>query len=389
MKKARIAVIKGDGIGPEVINQGMRVIESAASRDNLSIDWVEYPHGADHYLRTGELINEETLKDIKKKCEAIYLGALGDPLVKPGVLEHGILLKIRFYFEQYVNLRPIKLLSGVETPLKGKGPKDIDFTVVRENTEDFYIGLGGRIRPGKNSTRLEVMRELYKLKFDIDIDNTGDEAAYQLGVISRKGAERVVRYSFDFASSRSLKKVTAVDKANVLTEMYSLWRAVVEEISMSYPLIEHEFNFVDAVTMWLLKKPEHYKVIVAPNMFGDIITDLGAMIQGGMGFAPGANINPDGISMFEPIHGSAPKFRGKDTANPIAAIWSGAMMMENCGHKKTAQRIVSAIESVLAEGKARTQDMGGNSSCSGMGAAICERVSEMPETDKAETGEDG
>jgi len=281
------------------------------------------PFGADHYLATGELLSEEALKEMGK-TDAIYLGALGDPRVKPGILEKGVLLALRFYFDEYVNLRPIKLLEGIECPLKNKGPKDIDFYVVRENTEDFYVGIGGSIPPGKSKQLLEVKRTLYNVKFGLDIEADKDELAYQIGVLSSKGSRRVIKYAFDLAKKKHKTRVTAVDKANVLSDIYSLWRRVFEEVKKEYPGIETDYNFVDAATMWFVKQPEYYQVVVAPNMFGDIITDLGAMIQGGLGLAPGGNINPEGISMFEPIHGSAPKYKGMNRANPVATIWAGA-----------------------------------------------------------------
>ncbi len=372
----RIAVIPGDGIGPEIINEGKKVIEAVSEKENFEVEWIEYPFGADHYLETGELLNEDALKEMEK-MDAIYLGALGDPRVKPGVLEKGILLALRFYFDQYVNLRPVKLLEGVECPLKNKKPEDIDFVVVRENTEDFYVGIGNHANVGKNKQELEIIRSLYSVKFGLDIEVDGCEIAYQIGVISRKGAERVIRYAFELARKRGDSRVTAVDKANVLSHVYNFWRSIVEEVSKDYPDIEHEFNFVDAITMWFVKNPEWYQTIVTPNMFGDIITDLGAMIQGGLGLAPGGNINPDGVSMFEPIHGSAPKYAGKNVANPIATIWAGAMMLEEIGEEKAAKDIVKAIELVLKEGKVRTKDLGGKATTSEMGDAIAKKVKEL------------
>lgn len=372
----RIAVIPGDGIGPEIINEGKKVIEAVSEKENFEVEWIEYPFGADHYLETGELLNEDALKEMEK-MDAIYLGALGDPRVEPGVLEKGILLALRFYFDQYVNLRPVKLLEGVECPLKNKKPEDIDFVVVRENTEDFYVGIGNHANVGKNKQELEIIRSLYSVKFGLDIKVDGCEIAYQIGVISRKGAERVIRYAFELAKRRGDSRVTAVDKANVLSHVYNFWRSIVEEVSKDYPDIEHEFNFVDAITMWFVKNPEWYQTIVTPNMFGDIITDLGAMIQGGLGLAPGGNINPDGVSMFEPIHGSAPKYAGKNVANPIATIWAGAMMLEEIGEEKAAKDIVKAIELVLKEGKVRTKDLGGKATTSEMGDAIAKKVKEL------------
>jgi 3-isopropylmalate dehydrogenase len=373
--KYKIAVIPGDGIGPEIIREGRKVLDAVSDKNNFSIEWKEYDNGAEKYLKEKVLMPEETLKEIKKTCKAIYLGALGDPRCKPGILEKGILLKTRFYFDQFVNLRPIKLLEGVWCPLKDKTPKDINFDVVRENTEDFYVGIGNRVKPGKNKQSLEVLRELYKIKFDLDIDSHGSEIAYQIGVLSEKGSERVIKYAFELAKRKNKNKVTAVDKANVLSDVYNFWREIVEKVSKKYPKIKHEFNYVDAITMWFVKNPEWYQVVVTPNMFGDIITDLGAMIQGGLGLAPGGNINPNGISMFEPIHGSAPKYKGMNRANPLATIWAGAMLLDEIGQPKAAEQVVSAIEKVLKEGKVKTKDLGGSNTCSDMGDAVVRKLS--------------
>jgi len=374
--KYKIALMPGDGIGPEIISEGRKVIDAVSELNGFEIDWVEYNNGAEKYLKTGELITEETLAEIKGSCKAIYLGALGDPRCKPGILEKGILLKTRFYFDQYVNLRPIKLLDGVDCPLKGKGPKDIDFTVVRENTEDFYVGIGNRVGKGNSKQGLEVLRELYKVKFGLDIEST-DEIAYQIGVMSKSGADRVIKYGFELAKKENVETVYFVDKANVLSDIYGFWRERVELQAKNYPGIKPEFMFVDAITMWFVKNPEWFKVVTTPNMFGDIITDLGAMIQGGLGLAPGGNINPDGISMFEPIHGSAPKYKGLDTANPLATIWAGALMLEEIGEPESKELIVNAIQEILKEGKVKTKDLGGTHKCSEMGSAVAEKCKEL------------
>jgi tartrate dehydrogenase/decarboxylase / D-malate dehydrogenase len=375
MKTHNIALLPGDGIGPEIIAEGRKVIDAVAEKEKFKVKWTEYPFGADHYLATKELLNENALKEMGK-MDAIYLGALGDPRVTPGILEKGVLLALRFYFDEYVNLRPIKLLEGIECPLKNKGPKDIDFYVVRENTEDFYVGIGGSIPKGKSKQLLEVKRTLYNVKFNLDIEADGDELAYQIGVLSSKGSRRVIKYAFDLAKKKHKTRVTAVDKANVLSNIYGLWRKVFEEVKKEYPGMETDYNFVDAITMWFVKQPEYYQVVVAPNMFGDIITDLGAMIQGGLGLAPGGNINPDGISMFEPIHGSAPKYKGMNRANPIATIWAGALMLDEVGEEKAANDIVKAIEEVIKEAKVRTKDMGGTATTSDMGDAIVKKLAD-------------
>ena len=368
----KVPVIPGDGIGPEIIAEGKKVLEAAADKHGFSLEWIEYPLGAEHFLQTGELVSEETLKELSK-YRAIYLGAIGDPRVKPGVLEKGILLSMRFYLDQYVNLRPVKLLEGVWTPLKDKGPKDIDFVVVRENTEDFYIGIGSRARRGRSHATFEVQRTLYSIKFGLDIDSDSEEIGYQIGEVSKEGCKRVIKYAFDLAMRRR-SQVSSVDKANVLSDIYGFWREVFLEVAKDYPQVKHDFNFVDAITMWFVKNPEWFDVIVAPNMFGDIITDLGAMIQGGLGLAPGANLNPEGTSMFEPIHGSAPKYKGQNKVNPIATIWAGAMLLEHLGEDAAAKDVLAAIERNLFEGRIKTYDLAGSSTTSEVGTEIARLV---------------
>ncbi len=372
MAQYKIPVIPGDGIGPEIVAEGRKVLDAAGEAYGFDIEWIEYPHGAEHYLNTGELLSEDTLKELSG-CDAIYLGSIGDPRIPPGVLEQGILLNARFYFDQYINLRPVKLLKGVETPLKGKTPEDIDFVVVRENTEDLYIGVGGRASAGKSRGTAEIVRNLYHVKFGLDVETDADEIAYQIGMISRQGTERVIRYAFELASTRE-KQLASVDKANVMTDIYGFWREVFTSVAGEYPDIETDFNFVDAICMWFVKNPEWFDVLVTPNMFGDIITDLGAMIQGGLGLAPGGNINPDGVSMFEPIHGSAPKHRGLNKVNPIATIWAGAMLIEQLGERDAANTIVGSIEANLLEGAVKTYDLGGSSGTSDVGDDIAGRV---------------
>ncbi|MBA7498024.1 D-malate dehydrogenase [decarboxylating] [subsurface metagenome] len=372
-----IALIPGDGIGPEIIREGKKVIEAASKVFAIDINWIEYPFGAEHYLKTGELLPESALKEIED-MDAIYFGAIGDPRVKPGILEKEILLKARFYFDQYINLRPIRLYKGVPCPLKDKNPEDINFYVVRENTEDFYIGVGGRFKKKENKDKLEVLRKLYRANIEVGFNlEKEEELAYQIGLISRPGAQRVIKYAFELAKKKGMNRVTSVDKANVLTNIYGLWRDVFKEISTQYPDIETEFSFVDAITMWFVRKPEWFKVVVTPNMFGDIITDLGAMIQGGLGIAAGGNINPEGVSMFEPIHGSAPKYKDKSIANPIATILAGAMMLDCLGEAKVAQTIEDVVEKVLSEGKVRSRDLGGNSSTEEVGDEVVKKLKEI------------
>ncbi len=370
--KYTVPVIPGDGIGPEIIAEGCKVLEAAADKYNFSLDWKEYSLGAEHYLKTGELVTEETLKELSK-YRALFLGAIGDPRVRPGILEKGVLLTMRFYFDQYVNLRPVKLLEGVWTPLKDKTPKDIDFVVVRENTEDFYIGIGSRARRGSSHADFEIRRSLYSVKFGLDIESDSEEIGYQIGEVSREGCQRVIKYAFDLAMKRR-RQLSSVDKANVLSDIYGFWREVFLDVAAGYPQVKHDFNFVDAITMWFVKNPEWFDVVVAPNMFGDIITDLGAMIQGGLGLAPGANLNPEGTSMFEPIHGSAPKYKGQNKVNPVATIWSGALLLEHLGQPQAASDIVNAIERNLREGRIKTYDLGGSSTTSEVGSEIARLV---------------
>ncbi|MHC1626403.1 MAG: isocitrate/isopropylmalate dehydrogenase family protein [Methanoculleaceae archaeon] len=366
-----VAVIPGDGIGPEVIAAGRRVLDAAAERFGFGIEWREFDIGAERYLEEGVLITDDELTELAD-CPAIYFGAIGDERVRPGILERGILLTLRFHFDQYINLRPIRLLRGVETPLASCGPGDIDFVVVRENTEDFYVSLGSRVRDHRQQIELDLVRRLYEVTFNLDVETDADEIAYQIGVISRSGAGRVIRYAFDLATKRR-NKVTSVDKANVLTEVYGLWRDVFERVRSEYPGVDAGFAYVDAVTMWFVKNPDRFDVVVTPNMFGDIITDLGAMIQGGLGLAPGANINPDGTSMFEPIHGSAPKYAGKNIANPLATIWAGSMLLDHLGEDEAAEAVLSAIEDAILAG-AVTRDMGGGYGTAEVGEWIARRL---------------
>jgi tartrate dehydrogenase/decarboxylase / D-malate dehydrogenase len=374
MTQYKIPVLPGDGIGPEIIAEGRKVIDAAGEKFGFDVEWIEYPHGADHYLETGELISEDTLKELSG-YPAIYLGSIGDPRIAPGILEKGILLAARFYFDQYINLRPIKLLDGIWTPLKDKTSKDIDFVVVRENTEDFYIGIGGRARKGESKDFLEVKRTLYSAKFGLDIETDSEEIGYQIGLISKEGTKRVIEYAFDLAENRK-KHVSSVDKANVLSDIYGFWREEFSSVAGKHPGVTTDFNFVDAITMWFVKNPEWFDVVVTPNMFGDIITDLGAMIQGGLGLAPGGNINPKGTSMFEPIHGSAPKYKGLNKVNPIATIWAGAMLIEQLGQKEAASTIVNSIQKNILESKVKTYDMGGQSSTSDVGDDIARIIKE-------------
>ncbi|MEM1554465.1 MAG: isocitrate/isopropylmalate dehydrogenase family protein [Thermoproteota archaeon] len=374
----RIALMPGDGIGPEVIREAVKIGEAVLESIGIRVFFEEFPNGAEHYLRTGETLSEETLEKLKG-FDAIFFGAVGDPRIKPGILEKGILLKLRSSLDLYVNLRPVKLLNGVESPLKGFGPGDIDFVVIRENTEDFYVDMGGRV-DASCSRAFEFTVNTGGArgsKYRVEVDSSSGEA-FQIGVISRKGAERIIKFSFEYAIKRGMRRITFVDKANVLTEAYGLWREIAEKIGEEYKnIVESEFMYVDAAALHMVLNPKRFKVIVAPNMFGDILTDLGAAIQGGLGFAPSGNINPDGTSMFEPVHGSAPDKAGKNIANPIASILTFSLMLEhlwsryNDEHLLEASRIIEkAVENVLASGKFKTVDMGGNTKTNEMGDAI-------------------
>ncbi len=321
-----IAVIPGDGTGPEVVKQGLKALDAVARKCKFGLKYTHFELGAKHYMATGETLTETILAELQR-FDAIYLGAIGHPDVKPGVLEKGILLKLRFYFDQYINLRPVKLYEGVHTPIKDKRPQDIDFVVVRENTEGLYAGAGGCLKRG-----------------------TSDEVAIQESINTRKGVERCIRYAFEYCRKRNkAKKLTLCGKTNVLTFAFDLWERTFNEVAKDYPDIQTDYAHVDALCMWMVKNPEWYDVIVTDNMFGDIITDLGAMIQGGMGIAAGANINPSGVSMFEPIGGSAPKYTGKNIINPIAAILAAQIMLDTLGEQKAAELVEDAVGKVLRD----------------------------------------
>src|SRR5574340_312 len=326
MKSYNIAVIPGDGTGPEVIAEGVKVLNAAEEKFGFKLNLTYYDFGGERYLRTGEVLPANAVEELKK-FNAIYLGAIGHPDVKPGVLEKGILLRLRFELDQYINLRPVKLYPGVDCPLKNKKPEDIDFVVVRENTEGLYAGAGGVLKKG-----------------------TLDEVAVQESINTRKGVERCIRYAFEYCKKRNkMKKLTLCGKTNVLTFAFDLWERTFYEVAKEYPDIKADYAHVDAITMWFVKNPEWFDVIVTDNMFGDIITDLGAMIQGGMGIAAGGNINPKGTSMFEPIGGSAPKYTGKNVINPLAAICAAQMLLDFLGESAAANAIEKAAMEITAK----------------------------------------
>ena len=325
----KIAVIGGDGTGPEVVEEGKKVLEAAGKKFGINFSFTDFDFGGERYKKTGETISDQEIEDLKK-FRAIYLGAMGHPDVAPGILELGILLKLRFTMDQYINLRPVKLYPGVDCPLKDKGPEDIDLVVVRENTGGLYTGHGGVTRKG-----------------------TPYEVATQVMVYDRQMVDRCLKYSFELAKERKDEgkpgKLTLVNKTNVLTNVGDLWFRAFMEMKESYPEIETDYNHIDAACMWMVKNPEWFDVMVVPNMFGDIITDLAAMVQGGMGIAAGGNINPEGTSMFEPIGGSAPKYTGMNIINPLAAIEAGRMMLKHLGEPEAAKAIETAVSDVCTK----------------------------------------
>jgi len=333
MKTYKIAVIGGDGTGPEVIAEAVKVMDVAAAKFGFKTDKTCFDFGGERYKRTGETLPDSAIEELRK-FDAILLGAIGHPDVPPGVLEKGILLKLRFALDQYINLRPVRLFPGVECPIKGKGPKEIDYVVVRENTGDAYTGTGG-----------------------ITMKGTPHEVAIQTAVYNRFQVDRCLRYTFEYARKYGKKArgvgsentVALVGKTNVLTYLYDLWERAFHEMGQKdYPDIRRDYYHVDACCMWMIKNPEWFDVLVTGNMFGDIITDLGAITQGGMGIAAGGNINPEGVSMFEPIGGSAPKYTGQGVINPLAAICAMQMMLQTLGEEKAAQKVEEAVKYVTA-----------------------------------------
>ncbi len=322
----KIALLPGDGTGPEVVAEGVKVLKALEGPAGIKFEFSHFDLGGERYKRTGEILPDSVIEELKG-FKVIYLGAIGHPDVKPGILEKGLLLRLRFLLDQYINLRPVILYPGVDTPLKDKGPEDINFVVVRENTEGLYTGAGGVLKFG-----------------------TPDEVAVQDSINTRKGVDRCLKYAFELTRKRNKeKKLTLVGKTNVLTFAFDLWDRAFHEMATSYPDITIDYAHVDATCMWMVKNPEWFDVLVTDNMFGDIITDLGAMIQGGMGIAAGGNINPDGVSMFEPIGGSAPKYTGKNIINPLAAIAAAQMMLDHLGEDKAAAAIETAIKTVCAK----------------------------------------
>ena len=344
MKNYNIAVIPGDGIGPEVINEGLKVLHAVSAKYNFKLTTTNFPFGGTHYLKTGEILSDSSLNELRK-FHAIFLGGIGHPDVKPGILERGILLKLRFDLDLYINLRPVRLYENVATPLKDKTSKDIDYVVIRENTGDLYTGVGEFKNKG-----------------------TADEVAVQNMIYSRKQVERAVRYAFETVQKRhknspwkglsdqdkkngKIGKLTLCGKTNVLTYVYDLWDRVFHEVAKEYPQVVTDYVHVDAICIYMIESPERFDVIVTGNMFGDIITDLAAVTQGGMGVAPSGNINPQSVSMFEPIHGTAPSFTGRKVVNPIATVLAAQMMLNYLGEEAAAADIESSVKKVILKMK--------------------------------------
>jgi len=327
MKSYNVAVVGGDGTGPEVVREAVKVLDAAAPKFGFKLNYTHFDFGGERYLRTKEALPDSAVSDLRK-FPVVLLGAIGHPDVKPGILEKGILLRLRFELEQYINLRPVKLYDERFCPLKDKKPEHIDFVVVRENNEGLYTGSGGFVFKG-----------------------TPNEIAIQESVNTRRGVERCLRYAFEYCRKRNKRKTLMLcGKTNVLTYAFDLWERAFHEIgAKDFPDIKREYAHVDATTMWFVKNPEWFDVIVTDNMFGDIITDLGAMIQGGMGIAAGGNINPAGTSMFEPIGGSAPKYTGQNVINPLAAICAGGMMLDYLGESKAGSAIEQAVIKITRE----------------------------------------
>ncbi|HAK87458.1 MAG TPA: 3-isopropylmalate dehydrogenase [Nitrospiraceae bacterium] len=361
-KKYNIAVIPGDGTGPEVVAEGIKALNTASAKFGFNLDYHYFDFGGERYLKTGETLPDSAIDEFRK-FDAMFLGAIGHPDVKPGILETGILLKIRFALDQYINLRPVRLYPNVETPLKDKGPEHIDFVVIRENTGGIYTGHGGATRVG-----------------------TPDEIATQLMIYDRRTVDRCLKYAFELKKKRNAmnpkyaeKPITLVHKRNVLTHAGDLWYRAFEEMgSKFYPELRRDYNHVDAANMWFVKNPEWFDVVVTENLFGDIITDLGAMIQGGLGVASGGNINPEGISMFEPMGGSAPKYRGQGVINPMAAIGAAMMMLDTLGEAKASQAVETSMIEVMRKMKSQAAGKMGYSTAE-VGDLTAKYVSEIKE----------
>lgn len=352
-----IGVIPGDGIGPDVVTEGLKVLRAVIKGAGFDCNFVEYPYSGTYYLKTKELVPERVI-DEWRDLDAVLLGAIGHPDVEPGLVERSVILGLRFGLDLYINLRPIKLYAAHLCPLRNKEPEDIDFVVVRENTEGLYAQIGGNVKKG-----------------------TPDEVATVTGVYTRRGVERAIRYAFDVAQVRAGRRdfpsrLTLVDKANAIRPQ-EIWTRTFAEVGREYPNVEQDHAYVDACTMWMIKNPEWFDVIVTTNLFGDIITDLGAMLQGGMGIAASGNLHPGRTSMFEPIHGSAPKYAGKNVACPLGAILAVSMMLDYLGEKVPAQQIESAVSRLLASGAIRSADSKSGLSTTQIGDMVVEAAERL------------
>jgi len=346
----KIAIIPGDGIGIDVTHEAMKVLEVIQNTYNLPLDVKHFDYGADRYLKDGTTMPEDQVEDFRNNYDAVFIGALGDPRIPDMAHARDILLGLRFKLDLFVNYRPVKLTDARLCPLKDKTEEDIDFVVFRENTEGLYVGMGGIFKKG-----------------------TPDEIAIQEDVNTRKGVERIIRYAFEFAKQKGRPKVTMSDKSNALRFGHDIWQRTFEEVGEEYPEIEKEHFYVDALTMQMIKRPEQFEVIVTCNMFGDIVTDLGAQLQGGLGLAASGNINPDGTSMFEPVHGSAPKYAGKNIANPLAAILTLGLMLDYLGYSAQNSVVEKAVEEAIHSGNV-TKDLGGNLGTKETGDFICGKI---------------
>ncbi|HCL79863.1 MAG TPA: 3-isopropylmalate dehydrogenase [Synergistaceae bacterium] len=374
MREYVLSRLAGDGIGPEVVGEASKVMEAAGQQAGFAIRWVDYPFGAEHYLRTGEVLPEGAVREMGE-TDALLLGAVGDPRVKPGILERGILLHLRFHFDQYVNLRPAKSYPRVPLPIQPKSGKGLDTLVVRENTEDFYIGIGGRTERGKTSVDLATERGLFTLTGRLEGAFSGaTEGAFQLGVASEPAVRRVVAYGCRAAKARGEEGIAVASKANALPQMYGFWEEVARDEANRQGIKMSVVN-VDAMCYHLVRTPDLYGVIVAPNMFGDIVSDLLAGLAGGLGVAAGADIG-DGLSMFEPIHGSAPDIAGTGSANPIATILTGALLLNHIGEQGAATAVERAVTEFLEQAapKALPREFGGDGTTTAVGEAILKRL---------------
>lgn len=356
MKTYKIAVIAGDGIGQEVIPAGIDVLKVAASQGGFKLDFTEFPWACEFYLRTGRMMDADAAEQLKK-FDAIYLGAIGEPSVPDNISAGQLLLPLRRQLRQYVNLRPMRLLAGIASPLAGRTPADIDMVCVRENSEGEYCGIGGRLHAG-----------------------TPDELAEQTGIFTRRAIERIARYAFELAAARPRKSLVSATKSNALEHSMSLWDEVVAGVAKDFPQVEYKKYYVDAIAARMVSHPQTLDVIVCSNLFGDILSDIGSAISGSLGVGPSGNINPDRTtpSMFEPIHGSAPDIMGKGIANPIAAIWAGAMMLDHLGERASHDAILRSIERVIGSETVKTADLGGRATTREMAAAVTAALAQQP-----------